>query len=70
MDAALSEPVVFVEALAIGMTEAMVILAVVTLFFGGKKIPQVAEALGKAIKNFRAASDEVRQDEDNPDAKG
>jgi sec-independent protein translocase protein TatA len=38
----------------IGPMELLVILGVaVLLLFGGKKIPEVAEALGEGIRNFR-----------------
>ena len=60
-----TQPVVFMEAVTIGVTEAVIILGIVTLFFGGKKIPQVAEALGKAIRNFRNASDQAQSEEDS-----
>jgi sec-independent protein translocase protein TatA len=33
----------------------LVILAVATLLFGGKKIPEVAKGLGEGIRNFKTA---------------
>jgi sec-independent protein translocase protein TatA len=46
-----------------GGMEWLVILAVVVLLFGAKKIPALAEGLGKGIKNFKNAmkNDEVAQ---------
>ncbi len=38
-----------------GGLEWIVILAVVVLLFGAKKIPALAEGLGKGIKNFKNA---------------
>jgi len=35
--------------------ELFVIVAVVVLLFGGKKIPELASGLGKGIKNFKNA---------------
>jgi sec-independent protein translocase protein TatA len=35
-----------------GTTELVIILAVVLLLFGGKKIPELAKGLGQGIKNF------------------
>jgi sec-independent protein translocase protein TatA len=32
-----------------------VLLAVATLLFGGKKIPEVAKGLGEGIRNFKTA---------------
>jgi sec-independent protein translocase protein TatA len=55
-----------------GATELLVILAVVLLIFGGRKLPEVGAALGKGIRNFRKAlqgRDEIdvtpREEENN-----
>jgi sec-independent protein translocase protein TatA len=37
----------------IGGLELFLILAVVLLLFGGKKIPELMHGLGKGIKNFK-----------------
>lgn len=37
----------------LGMGELMVILLIVVLFFGGKKLPQLGASLGESIKNFK-----------------
>lgn len=39
-----------------GMMEIILILAVVVLLFGGKKIPELMKGLGKGIKEFKDAS--------------
>lgn len=39
-----------------GVTEIILILAVVLLLFGGKKIPELMKGLGKGIKEFKDAS--------------
>ena len=44
----------------------IVILLVVVLLFGGKKIPELAQGLGKGIKNFK---DAVKEGEDETDVK-
>ncbi|MBN1654401.1 MAG: twin-arginine translocase TatA/TatE family subunit [Deltaproteobacteria bacterium] len=36
-----------------GMGELLVILALVVLLFGAKRLPELASGIGKAIKNFR-----------------
>ena len=42
-----------------GMTEILVILAIVLLLFGGRKIPELMKGLGSGIKEFKnAAKDE------------
>ena len=40
--------------------ELFIIVAVVVLLFGGKKIPELAKGLGKGIKDFKSA---VKEDE-------
>lgn len=37
----------------LGVWEIVLILALVLLFFGGRKIPQLARGLGAAIRNFK-----------------
>ena len=36
-----------------GMWEWIVILAIVLVFFGGKRLPQLGGAIGESIKNFK-----------------
>jgi len=40
----------------IGPMEIILILAIVVLLFGGKKIPELMKGLGKGIKEFKDAS--------------
>lgn len=40
--------------------ELFIIVAIVVLLFGGKKIPELAKGLGKGIKDFKNA---VKEDE-------
>lgn len=37
----------------LGTTELLVILAVVFFFFGAKKIPELSQGLGRAVRNFK-----------------
>lgn len=39
-----------------GLTEWILIIAVVVLFFGGKKIPELMKGLGSGIKEFKNAA--------------
>lgn len=41
--------------LGIGAWELTIILVIVLVLFGGKRLPGVATGLGQAIRNFRAA---------------
>lgn len=40
----------------LGTMEIILILAVVLLLFGGKKIPELMKGLGKGMKEFKDAS--------------
>jgi sec-independent protein translocase protein TatA len=40
----------------IGMGELIVILVIVLLLFGASRVPEVAKALGKAVKEFNKAA--------------
>ncbi len=46
----------------LGTGEILLILLVVLIFFGAKKIPELAQGLGKGIREFRKAARDV-QDE-------
>ena len=41
----------------LGPTELVLILVIVLIIFGAGKLPQIGEALGKGIRNFKKASD-------------
>jgi len=49
---------------ALGGMEIAVILVIVLLLFGGKKIPELMRGLGKGMKEFKDGKDGV----DGPDA--
>lgn len=40
----------------LGATEVIVILVIVLLLFGGKKIPELMKGLGRGVKDFKEAS--------------
>ena len=42
----------------VGGPELLIILAVILLLFGGKKVPELARSLGKAKKEFQKGVDE------------
>jgi sec-independent protein translocase protein TatA len=42
--------------LGLGGQEATLIIVALLLFFGGKKLPELARGLGKGIKEFKDAS--------------
>ena len=48
----------------LGPVELIIILVIVLLIFGAGKLPQIGDALGKTIRNFKKAS---RKEEDAVD---
>lgn len=40
----------------LGMPELLIILAIVVLLFGAKRIPELAKGLGQGIQEFKKAS--------------
>jgi len=54
----------------LGLPEILVILAVVLLLFGGKKIPELMKGLGSGIKEFKnAAKDDQPADKKEEEEK-
>ena len=52
----------------LGATEIILIVAVLLIFFGAKKIPELAQGLGKGIREFKKAVKET-EDDVNTDSK-
>jgi sec-independent protein translocase protein TatA len=48
--------------LTIGTTEIIIILILVLLLFGGRKIPELMKGLGKGVKNFKDGMNGVDED--------
>ena len=46
----------------IGMGELVIIFLIILLLFGASKLPEIARALGKSIKEFKKASKEDLED--------
>jgi sec-independent protein translocase protein TatA len=47
----------------LGMGELLVILVIVLLVFGAGKLPQIGDALGKSIRNFKNAANSENQNQ-------
>lgn len=43
----------------LGSQEIIIILLIAVVLFGAKKLPQIGEGMGKAIKNFKKAATEA-----------
>lgn len=49
----------------LGTSEVLVILVVILIFFGAKRIPELARGLGKGIREFKDATKEIKNDIEN-----
>lgn len=47
---------------SLGMQELLVILLIIILLFGAKKIPELAKGLGRGIREFKDASKEIQSE--------
>ncbi len=52
----------------IGAQELILIFLVVLLLFGARKIPEIAQGLGKGMKEFRKAMKETQDELTKPEA--
>ena len=46
----------------LGMQEVLLIALVVLLFFGGKKIPELMNGLGKGVRSFKEGMNDIKKD--------
>lgn len=49
----------------LGGTEVILILVVILLLFGAKRIPELAKGLGRGIREFKDATKEIKSDIEN-----
>jgi sec-independent protein translocase protein TatA len=52
---------------SLGLPELLIILVIVIVIFGAKKLPDLGKSLGEGIKNFKGSVS--NKDKDNPDDK-
>lgn len=48
---------------AMSMGHWLIVLVIIVLLFGSKKIPELAQGLGKGIKTFKKEMDDIEEDE-------
>ena len=46
----------------LGATEIILIILVLVVFFGARKIPELAQGLGKGIREFKKATREIEDE--------
>jgi sec-independent protein translocase protein TatA len=50
----------------IGLQELLIVLVIALLFFGGKKLPEIASGMGKAVREFKRATTEPESGSPTP----
>lgn len=45
--------------MGIGFLEALLIIVIALVFFGGKKLPQLGKSLGESIRSFKEGMNET-----------
>jgi sec-independent protein translocase protein TatA len=45
----------------LGVTEVLVILVIAFLLFGPQQLPEIGRQVGKAVKGFKEATDDIRK---------
>jgi len=45
----------------IGLPEMLVIMAIALLVFGPKKLPEIGRSIGKAMREFRKSTEEIKE---------
>ena len=46
----------------LGGNEVIIVLAVILLLFGGRKIPELMRGLGKGMKEFKNATNDIKEE--------
>lgn len=49
----------------LGTTEVLIILLAILLLFGAKRIPELARGFGRGIREFKDATNEIKNDLNN-----
>ena len=52
-----------------GTGEIILIVLVVLLLFGGKKIPELMKGLGKGVRSFKEGMNEINENENDNESK-
>ncbi len=53
----------------LGPTELLIILGVVLLIFGPSRLPEIGRAIGRGIREFRSAAQEIEDIDQDPQTK-
>ncbi len=53
-----------------GGMEILIVLMVILLFFGAKRIPELARGIGQGMNEFRKASDQIKKELEQGEKEG
>ena len=51
--------------MSLGPWEIIIIFVVILLIFGGKKLPELAKGLGQGFKEFKKATNDIKEEVDS-----
>ena len=52
----------------IGFREILLILLIILILFGAKRIPEMMKAMGQGVKEFKKAAKDIQSDDDDQPA--
>ncbi len=50
----------------VGPTELILIILIIVIIFGARKLPELGKSMGEGIKNFKKSISSKDKDDDNP----
>ena len=66
LDCRLSEEVLMFLLGPVGPTELILIILIIVIIFGARKLPELGKSLGEGIKNFRKSISSKEKDKESP----
>jgi sec-independent protein translocase protein TatA len=52
----------------IGFREILLILLIILILFGARRIPEMMKAMGQGVKEFKKAAKDIQSDDESPPA--
>lgn len=50
----------------LGLPELLIIIGIVVIFFGGRRLGDIGKGIGEGIRNFKSAIRDEKQQDDKP----
>jgi sec-independent protein translocase protein TatA len=51
-----------------GLKEILLVLLIILILFGAKRIPEMMKAMGQGVKEFKKAAKDIQSDDESPPA--